>query len=175
MCWRPSTPAVSCVAFFPYLSVALYSVRLLRLCGGLCPGLLDFHDFLGCCWSGGCWHKSGGDDLAPELGEHVEGGGFGLGPEPGGAGAALGWVVLFVAVQGVPDDEDAVAEQSERDGPFHGLGDAVACLPGTKDVLDIKEHHFNGPAGGVAGDDLLRCGGGISSEQRAVLPLRGGG
>ena len=26
--------------------------RLLRLCGGLCPGVLDFHDFLGCGWSG---------------------------------------------------------------------------------------------------------------------------
>jgi hypothetical protein len=26
--------------------------RLSRLCGGLCPGLVDLHDFLGCCWSG---------------------------------------------------------------------------------------------------------------------------
>ena len=40
--------------------------RLWRLCGGEGPGLLDFQDFFGCGWSGGCGEKSGGDDLAAE-------------------------------------------------------------------------------------------------------------
>jgi len=40
--------------------------RLSRLCGGEGPGMLDFQDFFGCGWSGGCGEKSGGDDLAAE-------------------------------------------------------------------------------------------------------------
>ena len=33
--------------------------RLSRLCGGEGPGLLDFQDFFGCGWSGGCGGEIG--------------------------------------------------------------------------------------------------------------------
>jgi hypothetical protein len=44
-----------------------------------------------------------------------------------------------VAAQGVLDDEDAVTDQSERDGAPHGLGGAVAGLADAEDVLDVEE------------------------------------
>ena len=99
--------------------------------------MLDFQDFFGCGWSGGCGEKSGGDDLAAEAGEHVQGGRFGLRPVPRRRGPAVCDVGAGVAVQGVPDDEQAVAEQPEGDGPFDGLGDPVAGLPDPEDVLDV--------------------------------------
>ncbi len=44
---------------------AMSFTRLSRLCGGEGPGLLDFQDFFGCCWSGSafalCCELGGGD------------------------------------------------------------------------------------------------------------------
>lgn len=103
------------------------------------PGLLDFQDFLGCGWSGGGGQKSGGDDLVAECGEHVQGGGFGLGPVPRRGGPAMCGVGGGVAVAGVPDDEQAVAEQPERHGAFDGCGDAVAACSTPRMFLTSKK------------------------------------
>jgi len=42
-------------------------------------------------------------------------------------------------VQGVPDDQQAVAEQSECNGAFDRLGDPVAGLSDTEDVAAVTE------------------------------------
>ncbi|HKS47813.1 MAG TPA: hypothetical protein VJT49_22405 [Amycolatopsis sp.] len=136
--------------------------------------MLEFHDFLGCVWSGCGGHKTDGDDLSAEPGEYVQGGGFGFGPEPRRGGATLGGAVLVVAVEGVSGDED-VAEQSERGGSFHGFRDTVACLPGAEEVVDIDEHHLDRIAGRVAGDDVLGCGGEVGGDQCDVIPAGGAG
>ena len=138
--------------------------------------MLDLEDFLGCGWSGGLWEKSGGDELAAEGGEHVEGGGFGFGAVPGCGGSAVCGVGGGVAVQGVPEDQQGVAEQPEHDGAFDGFLGAVAGLADAEDVLDVEEQGVDGPSGGVAGDDLLRGGGEVGGDQRDVVAAgRGGG
>ena len=115
------------------------SLNFCMSCGGLCPSLLDLQDFLGCGWSGWGWQKSGCDDLAAELGEHVPGGWFSLGPVPGSRGATLGRVGVVVAVEHVPHGQDAVTEQSERDSSLDCFLGPVAGLTDPEDVLDIKK------------------------------------
>ena len=44
-----------------------------------------------------------------------------------------------VAVEVVPEDEQAVAERPEGDGPLDGFLDPVAGLPDAEDVLDVEE------------------------------------
>jgi len=149
--------------------------RLSRLCGGEGPGLLDFQDFFGCCWSGGCGEKSGCDDLATEAGEHVQGGRLGFRPVPRRDGAAVCDVGGGVAVEVVPEDEQAVAEQPEGDGPLHGLGHPVAGLPDAQDVLHVEEGDLDAPPRRVAGDDLLGCGGEVGGDQREVIAAGGAG
>ena len=74
-----------------------------------------------------------------------------------------------MAVQCVPDDQQAVAEQPEHDGPLDGLADPVAGLPDTEDVLHVEEHDLDAPPGRVAGDDLLGGGGEVGGDQREVV------
>jgi hypothetical protein len=87
----------------------------------------------------------------------------------GGGRWAVGGVGAGLAVQCVPDDEQAMAEQSEGDGAFDGFGDAVAGLAYAEDVLDVEEGDFDAPAGGVAGDDLLGWCGEVGGDQREVI------
>lgn len=61
-----------------------------------------------------------------------------------------------MVVQGVQDDQQAVAERSEWDGASDGFADAVSGFSDAEEVSDVEKRDLNGPAGGVAGDDLLR-------------------
>src|SRR5580692_7242382 len=78
---------------------------------------------------GKCWRRSW---CAAELGEHVLEGGFGLGAVPGLGVAAGGDGGGVVAVAGVPDDDQGVQEQGERDGALDSAGGAVAGLAGAE-------------------------------------------
>ena len=98
-------------------------------------------------------------------GEHVQGGRFGLRPVPRRGHPPVCGVGAGVAVEVVPDDEQAVAEQPESNGARHGLGHPVAGLPDAEDVFHVEEGDLDAPPGRVAGDDLLRCGGEVGGDQ----------
>ncbi len=71
------------------------------LCRWVLPGQPDGLEFCQGRLFGASEPKSGGDEDAAELGEHVGGGGVGLGAVPGPAGAVGGDVVGLVAGGGV--------------------------------------------------------------------------
>ena len=54
-----------------------------------------------------------------------------------------------VAVPGVPQDDQGVGGQAERDGAFDGAGGAVAGLADAEDLAHLAEDDLDGPAGGV--------------------------
>jgi hypothetical protein len=109
----------SCFAFMP--------LRLLRPAG----------------WRGfpRCWlarvrcQKSGRDEDAAELGEHVRGRRLGLRRVPRGAGTVVVDVGGVVAGGGVPDGGHGLAGELERDGALDRAGGAVAGLPCSEDLL----------------------------------------
>jgi hypothetical protein len=53
-------------------------------------------------------------------------------------GAVLGGVGVVVAVDGVPGDQDAVAERAEGHGAFDGVAGAVAGLFDAQDVFGFQ-------------------------------------
>ena len=71
-------------------------------------------------------------------------------------GAAVCDVGGGVAVEGVPEDEQAMAEQSEGDGPLHGFLDPVAGLPDAEDVLHVEEGDLDAPPRRVASPRVWR-------------------
>jgi hypothetical protein len=120
---------------------------------------------LGCgVCSGTLGNARGYQDVA-ELGEHVLEGGFGLGVVPGLGVAACGDAGRAMAVPGVPDDDQGVDEQRERDGALDGAAGAVAGLAGAQDVAGVGEGLLDGPAGGVAGDQGGGAGGQVGGDQ----------
>ncbi|MBW6437233.1 hypothetical protein KZ829_26205 [Actinoplanes hulinensis] len=62
--------------------------------------------------------------------------------------------VARVAVQGVPEDDDALGVEAERDGAFDGLPGAVAGLADAGDLFGAFEGDFDTPSGGVAVDQV---------------------
>src|SRR6266540_3860586 len=140
-------------AIAPYLQIGPDDLVLLKLtqvsllCRWVLPGQADGLDFCLGRLFGSSGSKSGGDEDAAELGEHVGGGGVGLGAVPGPVGAVGGDVVGLVAGGGVPADRQAQAGQAEEDdgdrlcsedrvpqavdgGGVHGGGLAVAVRRG---------------------------------------------
>lgn len=78
-----------------------------------------------------------------------------------------------VSVERVPEQQDAVAEQSEWDGALDGLGHTVAGLSDTEDVLDVEKGDFDAPSGRVASNDDLGWRREVGGDQRdAVTPGR---
>ncbi|MDT7683508.1 MAG: hypothetical protein QOG57_3818 [Pseudonocardiales bacterium] len=68
----------------------------------------------------------GGDEDPSELDEHVLVAGVGLGGIPASPASVLGHDGGVVAGQVVPDDDQALGEQPERDGALDGQAGAVA-------------------------------------------------
>ena len=62
------------------------------------------------------------------------------GPNP-----VAGHVVWRVAVQGVPEGDDAEADQPERHGPFHGATSPIAGLSDSDDLAGVGEGLFDSP------------------------------
>ena len=83
--------------------------------------------------------KSGGDQDPAKLDEHVLEGRLGLGAVPGLGGAAVIDVSRVMAVPGVPQDDQGVHEQGERDGALDGAPDPVAGLAGAQYVAGVGE------------------------------------
>ena len=86
---------------------------------GICGGRVDCGNACNSC----C------DKCSAELGEHVFEGGFVLVGVPGLVAAAAGEVVGVVAVQRVPDDDEAVNAEAQRHGAFHGALQALRAWP----------------------------------------------
>jgi hypothetical protein len=117
----------------------------------------------------------GADQDPAELGEHVLEGGLGRGGIPGLGGAAAGDAGRVVAVAGVPDDDQGMHEQGERDGPPDGAADPGAGLAGAEDVAGISEGLLDAPpgrvpldqgggGGGQAGGDQGQRGSGVAGQ-----------
>ena len=82
---------------------------------------------------------------------------MGLGAVPGLGVAAGGGVVGVVAVAGVPDDDEAVGDQSERHGALHGAVGAVAwvALSGLFALYTALSNSFSKTYGALAGGIVL--------------------
>jgi hypothetical protein len=118
-------------------------------------------------WAGG--QKSGGDDDAAQLGEHVGEGRLGLGGVPGGSPTPVGEVGAVVAVQGAPEHGDRVAVQAERDGAAHGVLGAVAGLADAEKVAGLGEGDLDRPAPGVSADQRCRAAVPVGGDQGQVV------
>src|SRR4030095_3422441 len=70
-----------------------------------------------------------------------------------------------VAVPGVPDDDQGVHEQGERDGALDGAADPGAGLPGAQDVAGIIEGLLDRPPGRVPLDQGGGGGGQVGGDQ----------
>ena len=127
---------------------------LVHLCGRVCPGQLEFEGFFGDRWLGRTRTKPGGDQDPPKLDEHVEVGRMGLGAIPRGAGTTILDDGRAMTVLGVPDHDDALSHQSERDGPLHRTQGAVAGLTDAGVLTSVFEGDLDRPTGGVTGEDL---------------------
>lgn len=88
-------------------------------------------------------------------------------------GAAVVDVGAIMSVQRVPEDQDAVTGQLERDGAFDGFLGAVAGLADAEDGLDLEEGDLDRPTGRVAGDDLLWCRVRLGGDQCDAVTLGG--
>ena len=73
-----------------------------------------------------------------------------------GAGPAVVHVAGVMPGGGVPQDGEALAGQGERDGAVHRGGEPTARLPGTEDLLGVRDRHFYAPAARVPLDELNR-------------------
>jgi len=123
--------------------------------------------------------KTGGDDDAAQLDHHALEGRLGLGGVPTGAGRVVGGVLQGVAVAGVPEDDEAVGDQSEGHGALDGAAQAVARLSDAQDAPGVEEDWFDAPARSVAGDQVFGCCDQVGGDQRQavaslVLVLRAG-
>ena len=79
--------------------------------------------------------KSGLEELTAELGEHVGDRGFLLGAVPRAEQAAQADVGGVVAEAGVPDDQQRLDQEAERDGALDGGLQPVAGLADAEDLL----------------------------------------
>jgi hypothetical protein len=129
------------------------------------PCCQDGFGLLGCGTCGGTLGNARGDQDAAELGEHVLDGGLGLGGVPGLGMAAGGDAGRAVTVPGVPDDDQGVDEQGERDGALGGAAGAAAGLPGAENVAGAGEGLLDGPPAGVAGNQGGGAGGQVGGGQ----------
>jgi hypothetical protein len=77
--------------------------------------------------------KSGLEELAAELAEHVGDGG--LGAVPGAYLAAPADVTGVVAGAGVPGDQQGLDQEPEWDGALDGFLSPVAGVPDAQDLL----------------------------------------
>jgi hypothetical protein len=109
------------------------------------PGCQDGGDLFGFGVSCGTAGNAGADQDPAEPGEHVLEGGPGLGGVPGFGGAAGGDAGGVVSVAGVPDDDEGVDQQGERDGALDGAAGPGAGLPGARDVAGVSEGLLNRP------------------------------
>jgi hypothetical protein len=78
-----------------------------------------------------------------------------------------------VAVLGVPDDRQAVADQPEQDGALDRAADAVAGLANAGVLAGLAEAHLHLPAGRVPFDQLGEGGAARSAVTRARSKLSG--
>ena len=104
---------------------------------------------------------------------HVLEGRLRLGPVPGLGGATVVDVGRVVAVARVPQDDEGVHEQGERDGALDGKPDPVAGLPGAQHVAGISERLLNRPPAGVTGHQRARGRGGIGGDQAQIIAAGG--
>jgi hypothetical protein len=74
-----------------------------------------------------------------------------------------------VAAERVPDDDQAVDQELERDGALDGPPGAVAGLADPEGSLALDVGRFNRPAVCVPRDDLFGGGGEVCGEQRQIL------
>ena len=98
--------------------------------------------------------KLSGDQNAPCGGQHVGSRRRSLGSVPRSAAAAVFNDIVSVQRGGVPEGEQALADQAEGDRPPYCLFGPVARLTDAGDLLGLLEGHFDGPAGSVPFDDL---------------------
>ena len=78
-----------------------------------------------------------------------------------------------MACGGVPEDGGGLAGELERDRALDGRRDAVAGLAASEELLRVFYRDFDGPAGGIALDDLGCRGRGIGGDEGEVAA--GGG
>src|SRR4029077_13231563 len=109
------------------------------------------------------------DKGSAELGDHVLEGWGGLGGVPGLLVAAAGEVVAVVAVQGVPDDDEAVDAELERNGALDRAPPPVAGLTDAEQLLAGGDGGLDRPAMRVAGDDGFDRAVGVGGEDRQHL------
>jgi len=109
------------------------------------------------------------DKASAKLGEHVFEGDVVLVRVPGLIGAAAGEVVGVVAVQRVPDDDEAVDAEAQWHGALHRALQPVAGLADAEQLFAAGDGDLDRPAGGVAGDHGLGVTGGVGSEDRHDL------
>jgi hypothetical protein len=76
-----------------------------------------------------------------------------------------GHVVGGVSVQGVPEGDDAEADQPERHRSFHGAACPIAGLADSDDLAGVGEGLFDSPPGGIAGYQVFRGGFEIGGDQ----------
>jgi hypothetical protein len=109
--------------------------RVSGLCGGgvAGPGVVLDLIVWAVAWPYG--RKSGLEELAAELGEHVGGRGFVLGAVPRAEQAAQADVGGVVPGAGVPDDQQRLDQEAERDGALDGGLQPAAGLPDAEDLL----------------------------------------
>ena len=89
--------------------------------------------------------NSGCDKCSAEFGEHVFEGDVVLVRVPGLIGAAAGEVVGVVAVQRVPEDDEAVDAAAQWHGAFHGALQAVAGLADAEQLFAAGDGDLDRP------------------------------
>ena len=92
------------------------------------PGCEDDADLPGFGLTRAVWRKPGGDHRAAQLDQHVLEGRLGLGPVPGLAARRSPTSAGAVALPCVPDDDQGVHEQGEREGALDGVAAAQVVL-----------------------------------------------
>jgi hypothetical protein len=76
-------------------------------------------------------------------------------------------VEVGVGVAGVvvPQDEDGQVRQPQGCGALDRGGQSVVGVARAEELLAVLDRLFDGPAGGVPGDDLLRGAGQVGGGQ----------
>ena len=130
---------------------------------------------LGCGVTWGCAVNSVRHERAAEGVKHVHGGWVGLGGVPRCVSAELRDLRFRVGVAGVPQDDDRLGHECERDAALNCFFDSVLGFADSGDVFAVVEADFDGPAGRVAGDDLGGGRGRVGGDDRDVVAFSGGG
>ena len=154
---------------FARLVEQVMTTRVSQLRGGCRAGQFVVAVFAGIGLSCVNARNSCCDKGSAELGEHVFEGDVVLVRVPGLIGAAAGEVVGVVAVQRVPDDDEAVDAEAQWHGALHRALQPVAGLADAEQLFAAGDGDLDRPAVGVAGDHGLGVTGGVGGEDRQDL------